>query len=123
MVCRLALRGGFPMFLRQWWTVGAWPQVGAGMIMIRRNASTIWSAHGQLPGSRRYRRRLLRMRWAGTCSILNRSAVDAALRKVFSWADYDLHKGIERDEDTGEDTYDEHVDRFIAEYNKAVKSL
>lgn len=54
-------------------------------------------------------------------STLDRSAVDAALRQVFSWADYDLHKGIECDEDTGEDTYGEHVDRFIAEYDKVAK--
>src|SRR5215212_8550715 len=74
------------MFLRQWWTVGAWRQVGAGMIMIRRNASTIWSAQGQRPGSRRYRRRLLRMRRAGTCSIRNRSALGSAAAMSLSRA-------------------------------------
>jgi hypothetical protein len=31
------------MFLRQWWAVGSWRQVGAGMIMIRWNASRIWA--------------------------------------------------------------------------------
>lgn len=50
---------------------------------------------------------------------LNPEAVDAALRQVIAHADYDLHKAIERDEETGEDTYAEHVDRFIKEYEKA----
>lgn len=50
---------------------------------------------------------------------LDRSAADKALRKVIEFADYDLHKGIEHDEETGEDSYAEHVDRFIAEYGKA----
>lgn len=49
---------------------------------------------------------------------LDRAAVDAALRQVIAHADYDLHKSLERDEETGEDTYGEHVDRFITEYGK-----
>lgn len=50
---------------------------------------------------------------------LNHAAVDEALRRVIEHIDYDLHKEIERDEETGEDTYSEHVERFVAEYNKA----
>lgn len=51
---------------------------------------------------------------------LNPAAVDAALRQVIAELDYDLHKNIECDEDTGEDRYDEHVRHFIREYRKAV---
>jgi hypothetical protein len=50
---------------------------------------------------------------------LDRAAVDAALRKVVAHADYDLHKGIERDEESGVDTYAEHVDRFAEAYAAA----
>lgn len=50
---------------------------------------------------------------------LDRPAVDAALRQVVSHIDYDTHKYLECDEDTGADTYPEHVDRFISEYRKA----
>jgi hypothetical protein len=50
---------------------------------------------------------------------LNRDAVDAALRQVIAYADYDLHKALEHDEETGEDTYAEHVDRFIQVYERA----
>lgn len=46
-------------------------------------------------------------------------AVDAALRQVIAHADYDLHKSIERDEETEQDNYGEYVDLFIAEYDKA----
>lgn len=56
---------------------------------------------------------------ATASAMIDRAAVDKALRKVIEFADYDLHKGIEHDEETGEDTYGEHVDRFIAEYGKA----
>ena len=52
---------------------------------------------------------------------LDRAAVDAALRQVIEFLDYDLHKALERDEETGEDTYGEHVDRFITEYGKVEK--
>lgn len=52
---------------------------------------------------------------------LDRAAVDAALRRVVEFLDYDLHKALERDEETGEDTYGEHVDRFITEYGKVEK--
>jgi hypothetical protein len=56
---------------------------------------------------------------AAEAPSLDRAAVDRALRKVIEFADYDLHKGIEHDEETGGDTYSEHVYRFIAEYGKA----
>ncbi len=39
--------------------------------------------------------------------------VEAALRNYLAHLDYDLHKGIERNEETGEDTYDaEAADLF-----------
>lgn len=53
---------------------------------------------------------------------LDREAVDAALRKVIEFLDYDLHKQIECDEENGEDTYAEHVDRFMAAYEREVGS-
>lgn len=53
---------------------------------------------------------------------IDRAAVDTALRQVVSHIDYDTHKYLECDEETGEDVYGEHVDRFVAEYNKAVGS-
>lgn len=53
---------------------------------------------------------------------LDRKAVDAALRTVMTWVDYDLHKSLERDEETGQDTYGEHVDRFIATYERETGS-
>jgi hypothetical protein len=49
---------------------------------------------------------------------LDRAAVDAALRQVIGHLDYDLAKGLECDEETGEDTYSVHVDRFISEYER-----
>lgn len=52
---------------------------------------------------------------------IDRAAVDHALRQVVSHIDYDTHKYLECDEETGEDVYGEHVDRFVAEYNKAVQ--
>lgn len=55
-------------------------------------------------------------------SNLDHAAVDAALRQVIGHLDYDLAKGLECDEETGEDTYSVHVDRFVEEYGKAVES-
>lgn len=51
---------------------------------------------------------------------LARAAVDAALRAVIEDLDYDLHKGLEQDEETGADTYDEWVTKFVNEYNQAL---
>lgn len=53
---------------------------------------------------------------------LDKARVDAALRKVIEYLDYDVHKQLVCDEETGEDTYSEHVDRFISEYRKAANS-
>src|SRR5215204_3238515 len=78
IVHRLALRGGSPMvpqLVADGWAAG---QVGAGMIMIRRNASTIAAAQGQWPGSRSRRRRPLRAIRAGMCA-----AADG--RRVMKW--------------------------------------
>ena len=52
---------------------------------------------------------------------LNREAVDKALRQVVEFLDYDLHKQLECDEETGEDTYGEHVQRFIDAYERTVQ--
>lgn len=49
-------------------------------------------------------------------TALNRAAVESALRNLLAHLDYDLHKSIERDEETGEDTYPGVVDDFIAVY-------
>ena len=53
---------------------------------------------------------------------LNREAVSTALRQVIGYLDYDLAKQLDHDEVTGEDTWGEHVDRFITGYDKAVES-
>lgn len=50
---------------------------------------------------------------------LQRHRVDYALRRVIEHADYDLHKGLEGDEEFGADTYPEHVTRFITAYSEA----
>jgi hypothetical protein len=77
-----------------------------------------------MPDSQPHRKHIERydqMTDAVMALVPDRAAVDAALRQVIAHADYDLHKALEGDE-TGEDTYGEHVDRFITEYDKAVKS-
>lgn len=51
--------------------------------------------------------------------MLNSESVDKALREVIAILDYDLHKALECDEETGEDTYHEEVIRFIQAYNEA----
>jgi hypothetical protein len=51
-------------------------------------------------------------------SRLNRDAVEVALRNLLAHLDYDLHKSIERSEDTGENTYPEVVDDFISVYEE-----
>lgn len=50
---------------------------------------------------------------------LDAARVERALRKVIAHLDYDLHKGLESDEETGEDTYGEVVARFVAAYEEA----
>lgn len=47
---------------------------------------------------------------------LDPARVDRALRAVIAELDYDLHKSIERGEETGEDTYPETAAQFIEEY-------
>lgn len=51
--------------------------------------------------------------------MLNPESVDKALREVIAYLDYDLHKALEYDESTGEDTYHEEVVRFIEAYEEA----
>jgi hypothetical protein len=52
---------------------------------------------------------------------LDRDAVEAALRAVIEYIDYDLHKDLEGEDDPigegVEDTYPVLADRFIAAYN------
>jgi hypothetical protein len=55
-------------------------------------------------------------RTLGQPPALNAAAVDAALRAVVADLDYDLHKSVERDESTGEDTYPQYVASFITAY-------
>lgn len=54
---------------------------------------------------------------------LNVAALDSALRAVVEHLDYDVHKQLESDEGTGEDTYHEHVARFVAAYGEALATL
>lgn len=49
-------------------------------------------------------------------ATLIHSRVDAALRALISDLDYDLHKNIECDEETGEDGYPDLVDEFVETY-------
>jgi hypothetical protein len=51
--------------------------------------------------------------------MLDPEKVDKALREVIAVLDYDLHKSLESDEQTGEDTYYEEVIRFITAYEEA----
>jgi hypothetical protein len=48
------------------------------------------------------------------------AGVDAGLRAVITFLDYDLHKSVECDEETGEDRYGDEVERFLTAYREAV---
>lgn len=52
---------------------------------------------------------------------LDPKRVDAALRATINDLDYDLHKSIECDEETGEDSYPILVEGFINDYNETSK--
>ena len=52
---------------------------------------------------------------------LDPALVDAALRAVIIEEDYDMHKYLECDEDSGVNRYPELVECFISNYNKAVR--
>lgn len=73
-------------------------------------------AGGQSDAAGKIREKLADVDAPAAPMVLNTARVDAALREVFEHADYDLHKSIEHDEDSGEDTYAEHVQRFIEKY-------
>lgn len=75
-------------------------------------------AAGKSEGAIAIRRRLAKADAPTAPMQLNRSRVDAALRSVIEDLDYDLHKGLEQDEETGADTYDEWVTKFQNAYNK-----
>lgn len=49
-------------------------------------------------------------------SALDPKAVDYALRRLIALLDYDLHKSLEHDEETGEDTYHGPVTQFTSSY-------
>jgi len=53
--------------------------------------------------------------------VLDGTAVDKALRDIISDLDSDLHKSLESDEETGEDSYDYWVERFITVYNSTAE--
>lgn len=50
---------------------------------------------------------------------LDPQRVEKALRELISRVDYDTHKYIECDEETGEDGYPDLVEDFIAYYESA----
>lgn len=52
---------------------------------------------------------------------LRRKQVEKALMHVISHIDYDQHKQLLSDEETGENTYGEWVDEFINAYNAAAR--
>lgn len=52
---------------------------------------------------------------------LDPERVEAALRELIAHVDYDTHKYIECDEETGEDRYPELVEDFIQYYEEAAK--
>jgi len=49
---------------------------------------------------------------------VNETAVRLALRRLISYLDYDLHKSIECDEETGDDNYPLYAEGFIRYYNQ-----
>ena len=49
---------------------------------------------------------------------LDAGRVDAALRAAISGLDYDLHKNVEADEETGQDGYPTLVAAFIRDYQE-----
>jgi hypothetical protein len=51
-------------------------------------------------------------------ATLDPERVDRALRSVIELLDYDLHKSLECDESTGEDTYCDEVAAFIEAYGE-----
>ncbi len=53
---------------------------------------------------------------------LNKHAVRSALEDCMCSLDYDLHKSIECDEETGEDGYPELTDYFITCYQAALEA-
>lgn len=56
-------------------------------------------------------------------TALNRDATLTGLKAVIGELDYDLAKSLDHDEETGEDTWDEWVDKFIDAYGKAVAGV
>jgi hypothetical protein len=51
-------------------------------------------------------------------SSLSRDAVESALRSIVADLDYDLHKQVEEDEETGEDHYPALAREFIRLYER-----
>lgn len=56
-------------------------------------------------------------------SALNRAATTIGLKAVIGELDYDLAKSLYHDEETGEDAWDEWVDKFIDTYGTAVAGV
>lgn len=75
-------------------------------------------AAGQHDAAGKIREKLAEVDAPAAPVVLNTARVDVALREVFAHADYDLHKSIEHGEESGEDTYAEHVQRFVAKYQE-----
>ncbi|KQO98337.1 hypothetical protein [Leifsonia sp. Leaf264] len=51
---------------------------------------------------------------------IDRARAEKALRRTIAELDYDIHKSLESDEETGEDTYADWVDVFIDAYEAAL---
>lgn len=49
------------------------------------------------------------------------TAIEAALRRYIADLDYDLHKALECDEMTGEDTYPQEAQRFLRMLTEAAR--
>lgn len=52
--------------------------------------------------------------------MLDEGRVDYALRRLIADLDYDIHKYIECDEETGEDNYAYWVEQFIDHYDESL---
>lgn len=54
---------------------------------------------------------------------MRRQAVQEALEWTISHLDYDLHKALLEDEETGENTYPEVVTLFLTKYDEEIARL
>lgn len=100
------------------WTVHLVPQDEPSAHTAVALYADLLDAEGHGDAAKHIRQQLAKVDAPAAPMVLNTARVDAALREVFAQADYDLHKSIEHDEDSGEDTYAEHVQRFVEKYQE-----